>query len=73
MSQRDLDLFAEYLRKQRDRHREQAHRIASGSINQNDYQAIVNEAKAAEVFQRMLVDLKLLDQDAGEFVKKFIS
>lgn len=69
---RDLELLRQYLVKERARHLEQAHKIAAASSDQGDYQAIVNEAKAAATIERIIADLKLLDHDSGEFCKRHL-
>lgn len=69
---RELELFRQYLVKERARHLEQAHKMASASSSPADYQGIVNEAKAAALIEHLLSDLKLLDHDSGEFVKRHL-
>lgn len=69
---RELALFAEYLRREQLRHQQMAQRIASGSMGAHDYQAIVQEAKAAELIGRLSEDLKALEDDTAEFVKKYL-
>jgi hypothetical protein len=69
---RELELFRQYLVKERARHLEQAHKIAAASSEPGDYQAIVNEAKAAATIERIIADLKLLDHDSGQFVQRYL-
>lgn len=69
---RELELYRQYLVRERAKHLEQAHKIAVGSNSPDDYQAIANEAKAAALIERLLADLKLLDNDSGEFVKRHL-
>jgi hypothetical protein len=38
-----------------------------------DYAAIVSDAKASNLFEELIVAVKLLDKDSGEFVKQFLT
>ena len=69
---RELELFRQHLVKEREKRLTQAHRLAVSTKNREDYVAIVVEAKAAELLGSLLSDLKALDQDSGEFVKRFL-
>lgn len=69
---RDLDLALQYLTRQRAFHLQQAHKTAAQSRDPLDWAAIVSEAKAAALVEKVIVDLKLLDSDSAEFVKKFL-
>lgn len=69
---RELELFRQHLVRERAKHLEQAHKIASASSSAEDYQAIANEAKAAALIERLLGDLKLLDNDSAEFVHRYL-
>lgn len=69
---REIDLMRQHLEKERDKHLVAAHRTAVSSSDSADYLAIVVESKSAEVLNRVIADLKLLDSDAGEFVKRYL-
>lgn len=70
---RDIDFFREHLANEAARHKRQAHRLSISSSKAEDYWAIVAESKAAELCVRLASDLKLLDEDAGEFCKRFLA
>lgn len=69
---KDLDFFKEHLLNEAARHKRQAHRLSISSSRAEDYWAIVGESKAAELCVRLAADLKLLDDDAGEFCKRHL-
>ena len=69
---RDIALFREHLQNERKRHLEAAHRRACATTGPVDYAAIVNEHTLAAQCQRYIDDLKSLEDDTGEFVKKFL-
>jgi aspartate ammonia-lyase len=70
---REIDLILQYLRREREKHLVQAHRMAVGSKDPSEYSAIVGEAKAAAVLEKVISDVKLLDSDAGEFIKRYLT
>ena len=70
---RELQLFAQYLQKLQSRHARAAVMIASGSLHPQDYGAIVQEAKAAELIGRLIKDLAELEKDSAEFIKIFLA
>lgn len=69
---RELDLFRQYLLRERDKHLAKAHRFAVDSTGPESYMGIAFEAKAADLIARIAGDLKELDRDAGEFAKRFL-
>ncbi len=69
---RDLALFREHLQNERKKHLDKAHHIAMRQCVPEDYGTIVSEHVLAEQCQRYIDDLKSLEEDTGEFVKKFL-
>ena len=65
---RELDLFREHMERERLRRLKQLHRVAADSVSQSDYHAIVFEARAVSLLDRLIADIKELDRDSGEFV-----
>ncbi len=72
MSNRDIDLVIDYLTRERKKHLTQAHRIAVESTNALDYAAITNESKAAALLEKVASDVKLLERDPAEFIKRYL-
>ena len=69
---RELALFAEHMERERQRHAKQLQRIAADSVSPEDYSAIVFEARAVSVLDRLIADIKELDRDVGAFTVKFL-
>ncbi len=69
---REIDLALQYLKREREKHLVQAHRMAVDSVNQSDHLAIVSEAKAGALLAKVIEDLKLLERDPAEFIKRYL-
>lgn len=70
---REVQMIRDYLGRQMSKHLQQCFTIAAGSLQPADHGAIVDQAKSARVYKTILEDLKLLEQDEGEFILRFLS
>jgi len=69
---RELGLFEQYLIQLRQEKLQQAHAWATADSNHTDYTPVRILAHEAELCGRLLVAIRALNNDAGQFIKEFL-
>jgi hypothetical protein len=67
---RDIELFSQYLIRLRQERLQQGHAAALNATLQHDFVHVVARAHEAELVSRILLALKDLEKDPGEFIRK---
>ncbi len=69
---REIELFRQYLQGLRRERLQQEHMAAMNAIRPEDMMHVFARAHEAEIVSRVLGALGELDQDSGEFTKKYL-
>lgn len=69
---RELALFEQYLVQLRQEKLQQGHASALAATSAHDFVHIVSAAREAELVQRLLVAVRALGADPGQFIKEYL-
>jgi hypothetical protein len=69
---RELALLEQYLILLRQDRLQQGHQAALGAVDARDFPHIIARAHEAELVQRILVAVRALGNDPGQFIKEYL-